>query len=65
MSGGHRQAAFAFGKYQGRFLKNVAKENAEYLERMVRSDFPSATKTIVEAALRGSFPKPKVKGSKP
>jgi DNA polymerase-3 subunit epsilon len=59
----YRQPAFAFGKYEGRFLKDVAKKERGYLEWMVNSDFPSDTKTIVEAALRGRFPKPKMKSA--
>ena len=60
----HGEAAFAFGKHQGRPLKEIAKEKPDYLKWMVSSDFPTDTKKIVGDALDGEFPKPKTKGSK-
>jgi DNA polymerase-3 subunit epsilon len=54
------QASFAFGKHQGRLLKEVAKEEPDYLQWMAGSDFPADTKKIVKAALDGKFPKPNV-----
>jgi|SRR5579863_179794 len=55
----HGQAAFAFGKHQGRLLKDVAEEDPEYLEWMLGLDFPTDAKKIVRQALAGKFPKPK------
>jgi DNA polymerase III subunit epsilon len=59
----HRRAAFAFGKYRGRFLKDVAEEDREYLEWMAGSDFPRDTKKIVAMALQRKFPKPNGKSA--
>ena len=51
------QAAFAFGnKHRGRFLKDVAENDAEYLQWMLGTDFSPDTKQIVTNALNGKFP---------
>lgn len=57
----HGQAAFAFGQYQGRFLKDVAREDPGYLDWMLRRDFPADTKTIAKKALAGKLPGPKAR----
>jgi DNA polymerase-3 subunit epsilon len=50
------EAVFAFGKHQGRSLRRVASETPDYLDWIMKSDFPSDTKALVEAALGGNFP---------
>ncbi len=42
---------FAFGKYQGRPLDEVAREEPEYLEWILRSDFPEDARDLVARAL--------------
>jgi DNA polymerase-3 subunit epsilon len=53
----HNEAAFAFGKYKGRSLREVAKQEPSFLEWMLAKDFGAETKAIVERALKGKFPK--------
>ena len=52
------EAVFAFGKHQGKTLRQVADEAADYLKWVLKSDFPSDSKELVAAALRGEFPTP-------
>ena len=47
------KAIFAFGKFQGRSLKDVAGTRPDYLEWILRSDFPADARELVEKALRG------------
>jgi len=53
----HDEATFTFGKYRGRSLKEVAKEEPGFLEWMLAKDFGPETKAIVQRALEGKFPK--------
>ena len=50
------EVVFAFGKHQGRSLRQVAAENSGYLEWIVKSDFPDDAKRLVGEALQGRFP---------
>jgi DNA polymerase-3 subunit epsilon len=50
------EVVFAFGKHQGRSLREVAAESSGYLEWIVKSDFPSDAKELVGEALQGRFP---------
>jgi DNA polymerase-3 subunit epsilon len=50
------EVVFAFGKHQGRALREVAAESSGYLEWIVKSDFPSDAKALVDEALQGRFP---------
>jgi DNA polymerase-3 subunit epsilon len=50
------EAVFAFGRYQGRSLKEIAGNKRDYLEWILRSDFPSDAKELVSRALRGEIP---------
>ena len=52
------ELVFTFGKHAGRMLRDVAREQKDYLEWILRNDFPSDARQIVEGALRGSFPEP-------
>ncbi len=52
----HGQAVFAFGENRGKKLKDVAENNAGYLQWILRADFPAPAKRIVEEALKGRFP---------
>ena len=47
------KAIFAFGKFQGRSLKDVARTRPDYLEWILRSDFPPDARELVEKALQG------------
>jgi DNA polymerase-3 subunit epsilon len=44
---------FAFGKHQGRSLRDVAQEAPDYLQWIVSSDFPEDAKQLVRRALDG------------
>jgi len=50
------EAAFGFGKHQGKTLRQVAAEDTGYLEWVARSDFPPDAKRLVADALKGRFP---------
>jgi len=47
-----------FGKNQGKKLRDLVQEDVNYLEWIIRSDFPLDTRTIVQNALEGSWPAP-------
>ncbi|HVQ35820.1 MAG TPA: exonuclease domain-containing protein, partial [Candidatus Bathyarchaeia archaeon] len=47
------QIVFAFGKLRGRPLKEVARLERDYLEWILRQDFPDDARALVESALRG------------
>lgn len=50
-------AAFSFGKYRGRILQEIAKEDPEYLSWIAeKGDFPKEAKRIARDALNGKFP---------
>ena len=50
------EAVLAFGKHQGKALRDVAQENPGYLEWVSRSDFPEAATRVASEALAGRFP---------
>jgi DNA polymerase-3 subunit epsilon len=50
------EVVIAFGKHQGRALRDLVREHRDYLEWILKQDFPSEAKRIVEAALKGEFP---------
>ena len=52
------QAVLGFGRLRGRPLEDVAQTERNYLEWIVRSDFPADAKEIVARALNGEFPRP-------
>ena len=54
----HHKAAFAFGKYRGRLLEEVAEEDRGYLEWMCDRDFSPEINEIIRNALEGTFPNP-------
>ena len=47
------EIVFAFGKLRGRPLKEVARLERDYLEWILRQDFPDDARALVERALRG------------
>jgi DNA polymerase-3 subunit epsilon len=49
------EVVFAFGKHQGRPLKDVAEKERGYLEWIVGTDFPDDAKTLVRQALSGEL----------
>lgn len=50
------EATLAFGKHQGKTLREVAESTRDYLEWIVGSDFPSDARELVQRALLGEFP---------
>ncbi len=52
------RAVLGFGRLRGRPLEDVARTERDYLEWIVRSDFPADAKEIVARALQGEFPRP-------
>ena len=50
------EAAFSFGKHSGRLLREVAEENPDYLQWILRQDFSPEVREIVSKSLRGEFP---------
>jgi DNA polymerase-3 subunit epsilon len=51
----HDEILFAFGKHQGRSLRDVAREAPDYLQWIVSSDFPEDAKQLVKRALDGEL----------
>jgi hypothetical protein len=51
-----REACFAFGKYAGRQLRDVAKTDPGYLRWINSEDFSAAVKVVITHALYGVFP---------
>ena len=47
------EVVFAFGKQKGRPLREVARAQRDYLEWILKQDFPEDARTLVEKALRG------------
>lgn len=54
----HGEATFNFGGRRGQTLREVARNNPEYLRWMIDRDFSRETKAIVTEALDGRFPTP-------
>ena len=50
------EATLAFGKHQGKTLREVAESTRDYLEWIVGSDFPPDARELVRRALLGEFP---------
>jgi DNA polymerase-3 subunit epsilon len=50
------EAVFAFGKHQGKTLRDVVGSDAGYLDWIARSDFPPDAKRVVSEALAGRYP---------
>jgi DNA polymerase-3 subunit epsilon len=47
------EVVFAFGKQKGRALREVAARQRDYLEWILKQDFPEDARALVEKALRG------------
>jgi DNA polymerase-3 subunit epsilon len=47
------EVVFAFGKQKGRALREVARVQRDYLEWILKQDFPEDARSLVENALRG------------
>lgn len=47
------EVVFAFGRQKGKALSEVARVQRDYLEWILKQDFPEDARTLVEAALRG------------
>lgn len=52
----HQEAVFAFGRYSGRSLTEVAKIDADYLRWMSEADFPDDTRRLVRDVLEKPQP---------
>lgn len=52
----HNEACIGFGKYAGTTLKSMVKKDAQYLDWMLKKDFPEDTKELIRKALKGEFP---------
>jgi DNA polymerase-3 subunit epsilon len=50
------EAVFAFGLHRGKSLALVAEQKPEYLDWMIRGDFPEPAKEIARKARQGVFP---------
>jgi DNA polymerase-3 subunit epsilon len=53
----YNEATIAFGKNRGRPLRDVAEDDAGFLEWMLKADFSTETKQIAKKALAGKFPR--------
>jgi DNA polymerase-3 subunit epsilon len=51
------EAAINFGKHRGRTLKDLAESEPDYLRWMMGRDFSAEVTRIIEAALKGQFPR--------
>jgi DNA polymerase-3 subunit epsilon len=47
------EVVFAFGKQKGRALREVARQQPDYLQWILKQDFPEDARQLVEKALRG------------
>jgi len=47
------EVVFAFGRQKGRALRDVARVQRDYLEWILKQDFPEDARALVEKALRG------------
>jgi len=54
-SGG--EPVFSFGRARGRSLREVARDDPDYLRWILKSDFPDDARALVEGALRGAIPR--------
>ncbi len=52
----NKEAVFAFGKYNGKSLKQVSVDHPDFLRWILNSDFSEELKDIVRDALIGKFP---------
>jgi DNA polymerase-3 subunit epsilon len=52
-------AVFAFGKYQGQSLADIAARDADYLRWMAEADFPPQTRDVIRRMLAGDVPAPR------
>lgn len=52
------EAVITFGRYEGEPLRQLAEEKPDYLEWVLRQDFPADAKQIAGDALDGAFPEP-------
>lgn len=55
------EVVFSFGRYSGKSLREIAREQKDYLDWILRTDFPPDAREMVLAALRGEFPVPPVR----
>jgi DNA polymerase-3 subunit epsilon len=52
------QVALNFGKFQGRLLRDVIREDRGFIKWLLNADFPEDTKAIVRNAEKGFYPTP-------
>ena len=58
----HHQAVVAFGKHKGKSLKWIHENFPDYLIWMRNLDLPDDTRGLIDAALKGIYPKRSVEG---
>jgi DNA polymerase-3 subunit epsilon len=52
------EAVLAFGKHQGKALREIARDAPDYLQWIEQSDFPEDARAIARGAREGRFPGP-------
>ncbi len=52
------EVVFNFGKFQGQSLRDTVVDDPNFVNWLLRSDFPDDTKQIVRDAVKGIFPEP-------
>ncbi len=55
-----KEVVIGFGKYRGKTLRNLTKEDRGYLEWVAKADFGADVKEVIKEALAGVFPAPEV-----
>lgn len=54
----NRQVAINFGRRKGELLRDIVRNDPNYIKWMLRSDFPKDVRKIVSDAVDGTWPKP-------
>jgi DNA polymerase-3 subunit epsilon len=57
------EAALGFGQHKGRLLRDLVATESDYLEWVLRMDFPPDTHAIIADALHGRYPTARHQGS--
>lgn len=52
----NREVTINFGRRRGELLRDIVKNDPSFLKWMLNTDFPSDTKDIIRAAMRGEWP---------
>jgi DNA polymerase-3 subunit epsilon len=57
------EACFTFGKHAGRTLRDVVSSDPDYIDWVMKKDFPEPLREILRNALEGRFPTPNIDSS--